>query len=182
METVDILALAAHSDDVELTCGGTLLKMVDQGYSVGILDLTEGEMGTRGTPEIRAAEAEAARKVLGAQFRTRLDLGDSQLTNSIENRMVVAQQIRDRRPRTVILPYWTAVIPITTRRRSWDMKPATQLVSKKRTSKENPTVPTRSCIRRSTGTSIHLLPSTSVSISKERSSRSTVLPLNSMVI
>ncbi len=106
METVDILALAAHSDDVELTCGGTLLKMVDQGYSVGILDLTEGEMGTRGTPEIRAAEAEAARKVLGAQFRTRLDLGDSRLTNSIENRMVVAQQIRDRRPRTVILPYW----------------------------------------------------------------------------
>ena len=106
METVDVLTIAAHPDDVELTCGGTLLKMVDQGYSVGILDLTEGEMGTRGTPEIRAAEAEAARIVLGARFRTRMNLGDSQLTTSIENRLAVAQQIRYRRPRTVILPYW----------------------------------------------------------------------------
>ena len=59
MEPVDILAIAAHPDDVELTCGGTLLKMVDAGYSVGILDLTRGEMGTRGTPELRAEEAEA---------------------------------------------------------------------------------------------------------------------------
>ena len=106
METVDILTIAAHPDDVELTCGGTLLKMVDQGYSVGILDLTQGEMGTRGTPEIRAEEAESARAVLGARFRTRMNLGDSQLTASIANRMAVAQEIRNRRPRTVILPYW----------------------------------------------------------------------------
>ena len=106
MEPVDVLTIAAHPDDVELTCGGTLLKMVDNGYSVGILDLTRGEMGTRGTPELRAEEAEAARKVLGARFRERMDLGDSRLTTSIENRLAVAQRIRMARPRTVILPYW----------------------------------------------------------------------------
>ena len=72
MESVDILAIAPHPDDVELTSAGTLLKMVDRGYSVGIVDLTRGEMGTRGTPELRAEEAEAARKVLGARFRTRM--------------------------------------------------------------------------------------------------------------
>ena len=106
MESVDILAIAAHSDDVELTSAGTLLKMVDRGYSVGIVDLTLGEMGTRGTPELRAEEAEAARKVLGARFRTRMDLGDSKLTTSIENRLALAQEIRNAQPRTVILPYW----------------------------------------------------------------------------
>ena len=106
MESVDILAIAAHSDDVELTSAGTLLKMVDRGYSVGIVDLTLGEMGTRGTPELRAEEAEAARKVLGARFRNRMDLGDSKLTASIENRLALAQEIRNAQPRTVILPYW----------------------------------------------------------------------------
>ncbi len=106
MEPVDILAIAAHPDDVELTCGGTLLKMVDTGHSVGILDLTRGEMGTRGTPELRAEEAEAAAKVLGARFRQRMNLGDSRLTTSIENRLAVAQQIRLARPKTIILPYW----------------------------------------------------------------------------
>lgn len=106
MESVDILAIAPHPDDVELTSAGTLLKMVDRGYSVGIVDLTRGEMGTRGTPELRAEEAEAARKVLGARFRTRMDLGDSKLTTSIENRLALAQEIRNTQPRTVILPYW----------------------------------------------------------------------------
>ena len=72
MEKVDILTIAAHPDDVELTCAGTLIKMVERGYSVGILDLTQGEMGTRGTPELRAKEAEAARAVIGARFRERL--------------------------------------------------------------------------------------------------------------
>ena len=70
MESVDILAIGTRPDDVGLTCGGTLLKMVDQGYSLGILELTQGEMGTRGTPEIRAEEAEAACAVLGSCFRT----------------------------------------------------------------------------------------------------------------
>ena len=106
IEQVDVLTIAAHPDDVELTCSGTLLRMVTQGYSVGILDLTQGEMGTRGTPEIRAAEAAAAAKVIGAKFRERMNLGDSRLTPSIENRLAVAEQIRKARPRTVILPYW----------------------------------------------------------------------------
>jgi N-acetylglucosamine malate deacetylase 1 len=106
LQNVDVLTIAAHPDDIELTCAGTLLKMVDKGYSVGILDLTEGEMGTRGTPELRAKEAEGARAVIGAKFRERLNLGDSRLTASIENRMIVAEQIRKARPRTVILPYW----------------------------------------------------------------------------
>jgi bacillithiol biosynthesis deacetylase BshB1 len=106
VEQVDILTIAAHPDDIELTCSGTLIRMVAQGYSVGILDLTQGEMGTRGTPEIRAQEAEAAREVIGARFRVRMNLGDSRLTTSIENRLAVAEQIRFARPRTVILPYW----------------------------------------------------------------------------
>lgn len=106
IDAVDILAIAAHPDDVELTSGGTLLKAAAQGYSTGILDLTQGEMGTRGTPELRAEEAEAARAVLRSRFRRTLDLGDSRLTNSIENRMRIAREIRLARPRTVILPYW----------------------------------------------------------------------------
>src|SRR5437773_4050019 len=106
METIDILTVAAHPDDIELTCSGTLMKMLDSGYSVGILDLTQGEMGTRGTPEIRAREAEAARAVIGATFRERMNLGDSRLTASIENRLAVAETVRKTRPRTVILPYW----------------------------------------------------------------------------
>src|SRR5438034_10760376 len=80
--------------------------MIDKGYSVGIVDLTQGEMGTRGTPEIRAREAEAARAVIGATFRERMNLGDSRLTASIENRLAVAETVRKTRPRTVILPYW----------------------------------------------------------------------------
>jgi len=106
LEQVDILTIAAHPDDVELTCSGTLIRMISQGYSVGILDLTQGEMGTRGTPQIRAAEAEKAASVIGAKFRERMDLGDSRLIASIENRHAVAERIRQARPRTVILPYW----------------------------------------------------------------------------
>ena len=106
MEPVDILTIAAHPDDVELTCAGTLLRMISQGYSAGILDLTQGEMGTRGTPELRAKEAAAAAALLGVRWRERMDLGDSRLTASIENRMAVAARIRAAKPRTVILPYW----------------------------------------------------------------------------
>src|SRR5947208_12969151 len=89
MESIDILTIAAHPDDIELTCAGTLMKMLDSGYSLGILDLTQGEMGTRGTQEIRALEAEAARAVIGARFRERLNLGDSRLIASIENRFAL---------------------------------------------------------------------------------------------
>ena len=106
MEPVDILTIAAHPDDVELTCAGALLRMVDRGYSVGILDLTQGEMGTRGTPETRAREADAAARVIGARWRETMNLGDARLTASIENRFAVAERIRAAKPRTVILPYW----------------------------------------------------------------------------
>ena len=111
MEKVDILTIAAHPDDIELTCAGTLIRMVSQGYSVGILDLTQGEMGTRGTPQLRAEEAENARRVIGAKFRERMNLGDSRLMPSIENRLAVAEQIRKARPRTIILPFWEARHP-----------------------------------------------------------------------
>jgi bacillithiol biosynthesis deacetylase BshB1 len=111
VENVDVLSIAAHPDDIELTCAGTLIKMVDKGYSVGILDLTQGEMGTRGTPELRAKEAEAARVAIGAKCRERLNFGDSRLLPSIENRFALAEKIREARPRTVILPYWEARHP-----------------------------------------------------------------------
>jgi bacillithiol biosynthesis deacetylase BshB1 len=106
VENVDVLTIAAHPDDIELTCAGTLLKMVDKGYTVGILDLTQGELGTRGTPEIRAREAADAAAVIGAHFRTRLNFGDARLTASIENRLALAEAVRVARPQTVILPYW----------------------------------------------------------------------------
>src|SRR5438094_1790835 len=85
--------------------------MVDKGYSVGILDLTQGELGTDGSAELRAQEAEAARAVIGASFRERLNFGDSRLTASIENRFALAEKIRQAKPKTVILPYWEARHP-----------------------------------------------------------------------
>jgi LmbE family N-acetylglucosaminyl deacetylase len=103
---LDILAIAAHRDDVEQTCGGTLLKMAQRGYRTGILDLTQGEMGTRGTAEARAREAAAASKILCASWRLALDIPDGRVENTWENRLKVARVIRERRPRVVILPYW----------------------------------------------------------------------------
>jgi LmbE family N-acetylglucosaminyl deacetylase len=103
---LDILALAAHRDDVEQTCGGTLLKMAQLGYRTGILDLTQGEMGTRGSAEERAREAADAAKILAASWRYALDIPDGRVENTWENRLKVAQVIRQQRPRVVILPYW----------------------------------------------------------------------------
>ena len=103
---LDILALAAHRDDVEQTCGGTLLKMAQRGYRTGILDLTRGEMGTRGSAEDRAREAAEAAKILCASWRDALDIPDGRVENTWENRLKVARVIRERRPRVVILPYW----------------------------------------------------------------------------
>lgn len=103
---LDILAIAAHRDDVEQTCGGTLLKASQRGQRAGILDLTQGEMGTRGTAEDRAGEADDAAKILGAQWRRALDIPDGRVENTWENRLKVAAAIRETRPRVVILPYW----------------------------------------------------------------------------
>jgi bacillithiol biosynthesis deacetylase BshB1 len=103
---LDILAIAAHRDDVEQTCGGTLLKMARRGQKTGILDLTQGELGTRGTAEDRAREAADAAKILGASWRRALDIPDGRVENTWENRLKVASVIRETRPRVVILPYW----------------------------------------------------------------------------
>jgi bacillithiol biosynthesis deacetylase BshB1 len=103
---VDILAIAAHRDDVEQTCGGTLLKMRSLGLETGILDLTQGEAGTRGSAAERAAEAEAAARILGVRWRQALDLPDGRVENTFENRLKIVRVLRELRPRVVILPYW----------------------------------------------------------------------------
>jgi bacillithiol biosynthesis deacetylase BshB1 len=91
---------------VEQTCGGTLLKMALRGYRTGILDLTRGEMGTRGSMEDRAREAEEAAKILRVSWRQALDIPDGRVENTWENKLKVARVIREQRPRVVILPYW----------------------------------------------------------------------------
>ena len=102
---VDILAIAAHRDDVELTCAGTLLKAVDTGYRVGILDLTAGEAGTRGSASLREEEARRAAQILGVTERRNAGLPDAHLHNSEEARKLVVEQIRHFAPRVVILPF-----------------------------------------------------------------------------
>lgn len=109
--TLDILAIAAHPDDVEQTCGGTLIRMAEMGYRTGVLDLTAGEMGTRGTPEQRLQEACAAAQHMRLHWRDNLRLPDARLQNDIGARMTLAVKIREVRPRVVILPYWEARHP-----------------------------------------------------------------------
>ena len=109
--TLDLLAIAAHPDDVELSCGGTLIKMAQRGYKTGILDLTAGEMGTRGTPAIRAKEAAKAAKLLGVRWRGNLGVPDSDVQPSRQHKLRLAAVIRQLRPKTVILPYWQARHP-----------------------------------------------------------------------
>lgn len=104
--TVDILAIAAHRDDVEQTCGGTLLAMHALGWTTGILDLTRGESGTRGTAAEREAEANDAARILRVRHREALDLPDGNVENTYGNRLKVAAVLRRLRPRVVILPYW----------------------------------------------------------------------------
>ena len=103
---LDLLAIAPHPDNAELTCGETLIKMAASGYATGVLDLTAGEMGTRGSPETRAKEAAQAAKILGLKWRGNLGLPDSDVQPVRANKLRLAQMIRDLRPRTVILPYW----------------------------------------------------------------------------
>jgi bacillithiol biosynthesis deacetylase BshB1 len=105
-QSLDVLAIAAHRDDVEQTCGGTLLKMAQQGHRTGILDLTRGELGTRGSAEDRANEATDAAAILKVSWRHALDIPDGRVENTWENRLKIAQVIREQRPRVVILPYW----------------------------------------------------------------------------
>jgi bacillithiol biosynthesis deacetylase BshB1 len=103
---LDVLAIAAHPDDVEQTCGGTLIRMAEAGYRAAVLDLTAGDMGTRGTPEQRIAESEAAGKHMRLAWRGNLRMPDARLENNIAARMTLAAKIRELKPRVVILPYW----------------------------------------------------------------------------
>lgn len=103
---LDVLSITAHPDDTELTCGGTVIKMVNAGYKVGLLDLTGGESGTRGNAALRSRESNRASKVMGIIHRENLGLPDAGLEDSRDYKLKIAQKIRELRPRTVILPYW----------------------------------------------------------------------------
>jgi bacillithiol biosynthesis deacetylase BshB1 len=107
----DVLAIAAHRDDVEQTCGGTLLRMAARGLRTAILDLTQGEAGTRGTADERAREAEEAARILGVGWRQALTVPDGAIENTLENRVAIVHVLRRLRPRVVILPYWQARHP-----------------------------------------------------------------------
>ena len=104
-QPLDLLAIAAHPDDAELTCGGTLARAAEQGHRTGILDLTRGEMASRGTPELRAEEADRAATALGVRVRVNAGLPDARLENSLEARRIVVGHLRNLAPATVILPY-----------------------------------------------------------------------------
>jgi bacillithiol biosynthesis deacetylase BshB1 len=110
-QNLDVLAIASHPDDVEQTCGGTLIRMAEIGYRAGVLDLTAGDMGTRGTPEQRVAESEIAAREMLVSWRGNMHFPDARLENSIGARMTLAVKIRELKPRVVILPYWEARHP-----------------------------------------------------------------------
>lgn len=104
---LDVLAIGAHPDDIELACGGTVIKLVNQGLKVGIVDLTEGELGTRGTREIRAVEAANASEILGVHHRECMGIPDGNIENSPENRLRLIRCIRSLRPEILLFPYHT---------------------------------------------------------------------------
>ena len=99
---VDILAIGAHPDDIELGCGGTLAKHVALGHTVGLVDLTRGEMGSRGTVLERDAEAVKAAQILGASFRVNLDMPDGRLVNNFDSQQRIIELVRAHRPRIVL--------------------------------------------------------------------------------
>ena len=111
LRPLDVLAIAAHPDDVEQTCGGTLIKMAELGYRTGALDLTAGDMGSRGTPDLRIQESQEAGRHLLLSWRQNLRWPDARLENTISARMTLAGVIRRIRPRVVVLPYWTGRHP-----------------------------------------------------------------------
>jgi N-acetylglucosamine malate deacetylase 1 len=103
--SVDAMFFAAHADDIELTCGGTIAKMVREGKRAGIVDLTRGEMGTRGDPETRLRESRASAKILGATFREQFDFGDGGLRTGRDEEMQIIDIVRRWRPSIVFAPW-----------------------------------------------------------------------------
>jgi N-acetylglucosamine malate deacetylase 1 len=100
---MDILAFAAHPDDVELACGGTILKLVAQGYQVGVIDFSRGELGSRGTPEIRQQEADVATKLMGISVRENLGIPDGNMENNVQNRLKIITSIRRHKPSVILI-------------------------------------------------------------------------------
>jgi N-acetylglucosamine malate deacetylase 1 len=105
-EALDVLAVGTHPDDLEISCGGTLILLANRGHRVGAADLTRGELGTRGSGEIRAREAAAANQILKVSVRENLDIPDGDIENNIENRLRVIRLLRKHRPRLLLVPYW----------------------------------------------------------------------------
>ncbi len=103
---LDVLAIGPHPDDVELSCGGTIIKLVKQGRTVGLLDLTAGELGTRGSAQKRAHEAEEAARIMGVATRLNLGLPDGNIENTSENRLKLIRVIREARPEILLFPYF----------------------------------------------------------------------------
>jgi len=103
---LDVLAFGAHRDDIELTCAGTVIKLAESGYRIGIVDLTAGEMGTRGSVEERAKEAEEAAKIMKVDVRENLGIPDANIEVSEQNKYKVIDAIRKYKPKIVLLPYW----------------------------------------------------------------------------
>ena len=102
MNNVDILAFGAHHDDVELGCSGTILRQISLGYKVVVIDLTRGELGTRGTPEIRKKESDSASKKMGILYRENLFFNDGFFENNYDNKLTIINRIRFYRPSIIV--------------------------------------------------------------------------------
>lgn len=108
---LDVLAFSAHPDDIELAAAGTLIKLVRQGYAVGVADMTRGEMGTRGTREIRQKEAQDAADLIGLKTRVCLDIPDGHVTVTRDNHLKVIRMLRKFKPKIIFNHYWQARHP-----------------------------------------------------------------------
>jgi bacillithiol biosynthesis deacetylase BshB1 len=104
---IDVLAIGAHPDDIELSCGGTIIKLVRQGHRVGIVDVTQGELGTRGSGEIRAEEARVAAELMGVHYRTNLLIGDGNIEKTQDNVLRLVRVLRAVRPQVLLIPHST---------------------------------------------------------------------------
>jgi bacillithiol biosynthesis deacetylase BshB1 len=105
-DSFDLLAFGAHPDDIEVGCGGLIVKLRKRGYKIGLVILTQGEMGTGGTPELRRQEVIDAGGILGATVLAHLDMGDCRLEDNFESRLVAARYIRRHRPKIVLAPWY----------------------------------------------------------------------------